>query len=1032
MPLFRPAWRLRLYAGRSVDATEQTLLVPAAGAPHPYPALFSTRAALQPNMLANPEAAVDLAGWGFNGTGSNTRVTSPVPPGFATAVQCVITGAGSGPVMHAAPGGARPLATPGIVYGFSLHVDGTGNVGRLISIVPHWYNAPGVGGGPPMQAVPYVFTLAAGWQRFTVTEVAPVGAASMLVTMYMPSGESGSYTLTVTGVQIEDTGSLGSVTGVTERFGQVGRYNALNHGYLPYLEFPSGFRSTLDPLTKKLKSGAITVELTDAKVTLGGGNADRLVTALIANAAGIPHHLGIRAEIDMTDDVEANVVHWERWWTGRVRHSWGLGKNGVGLQIVDAVDELEAARIFVGRPAAAVTYAAQPQLWPLGPSAPFGTIPVGPQMTGTIGNAPSGNGKSINIDDRSETHPANVVTDALAREDVPMSRGHRLKAGQIRASQNVVARITQLSGGGAGTVADYTCEGLNVQPVQNIGDVLDVLKNGFALHDVYVRQISGGTALPADGTTVAVQLVRPNAPPTKDAPLLINDVHPVLAIQHACDGFFGRLTAAGLPIRAFPRDPTSFTALGADPSFGLIRLVIEKEWKLKEFVETVCRQVGLGYRLDEFGRVVLFDLRIPQTLAGLTSLSDADFDAAEAVEWDFLRDRAIVDFRIKWYVDRVIDTRDLPVERGIGVTPSTAMIQSFDRAYRAIDFGRLDLGDEKWELDAIGLRALEDEITEGVPRDVWILGKLLALVEQYRNPYGYAPHEATISVHRSTATKAIREGQLLLLNSSVLPNPGTNRRGGARLVRCLERNDDTPKSPIRLRVIDMGPNVTLVAPTLGALSTEAGNTSNGIVVPVTLNGAGDPVTVQVAATDNTVAVVANVPENAWATRALVRATGNQTIKPVASGKRQWVRARSEFAVIPSASGPLKLPSPWSYPSGAGFLDMAALAAPTGLAVSQITALSALLSWSLSSVDHAVEVWLASPSGEAVAYHKTLPPGSTELLVHGTVNGATYRASVRVFDGAGFSAFATEVTWTAAGTAPICPTPRMLEAFFTLA
>jgi hypothetical protein len=772
-------------------------------------------------------------------------------------------------------------------------------------------------------------------------------------------------------------------------------------GYEPVLDFPGGRRSSFDLLNRKVEGGTVTFELLDRRLTAGGSNATRLVSRFLGDTNGAPRLLGCKVEVDFCPDRDAPA--WERWFTGRIQDVELVGKTRLALAVDDMANELKAP-IFGGPPHASVTYAAGVVVVPEGVPVRYGVYRPTARLTGTVQAGIATAERTLIV---TSDVQYNEVTAALEEGDVPLFN-NAPGAGELYQSTSLRLRCTFTSGALVGQTREYAVLGI----LRRVATQQFSTRRLMAA--VYFSQLSGGAGLPAATDACTWQIIRKGAPPSAKGPLVIGDVHVVQYLADLLDGKFSTLKADGSIARSWPRDAASFAALLADTSIGYVRRLVQKESDLQEELESVCRQFGLGYRLDEFGRVVLFDVRLPSTLAGVPLLTEADLDEGKGgLAWRVTRDRAITAFRVTYYQDRAATLE----ERASGA----AYLIPEKRTVLAVDFGRSELGDREYTLDANGVRVTPNELARGTslldfaPAILAARSHILKLIEQFRSAFGAGPQDLTLVCRRTATVTALREGALFLLSVPWLPNVGTNARGGTRLFRLLEWNDDGPRR--RFRAIDMGANVSLATPALANVRQQAANPQNAVEVDLTLNGSSDVARVEFAVTTTAVATLGAVPAEAWVTYALCTTSQTLTILPVGAGRRVWVRARSERA---QANDVPRLPSAWVSPTPA-YVDTAALATPTGVAVTRNTTLRATLGWTVGSPTHELEVWIAAPSTDPLALAAVLPEGTTTFDVLGTEPGVTYRATVRHRDGAGgFSAFAAETSWTASNTPAQAP------------
>lgn len=933
------AHRLRIYRGRSLN--ESLRLLSTDGL---FYANFATCQGLREVRYANPELEADATGWGTN-LASGVRDTSIhlAAAGMAAASYKVTT-------TNAASSGCylvdRLAATPGNQYGYSIHIYAAGAaIGKQLRIVPHYYNASNVflsaGAGPTV-------TLVAGWQRLTYVEVAPASTATSLLACYTPSAQ-GVFDFYAVGANIEHAWKSTDGGPGGEFLGQCGPYGgraAIGGGYFPYMETPAGRRATFDWAKRAIKAGSLSIELTDSnRISATLAQNDRILSRFFGDSAGVPQLPGLRTELDYTEDVtgsETNgVVYWERSFTGRLDDYQMDGANGATLEIADFSEDLDT-KIFVGRAHASATEAVELQAWPFGLASAYANFPIAPKMTGVMADAPTGGGKCIALDSDSRSEPENVFTEPMLTAGIPYGEVTGVPAGKIRYSEakEIVARVVTVA---TGAVAEYQVGGVTtqLQGVMGHGNVgpkkaseLDAAKNGLEVHKLYLRAIPGGTAVPSNGTKVEVSLRQVGIPPSDAAPLLINDCHAVTLIRYACQGYFSPLLN-GAVTRTFTYKASTFTPLEADTTIPLLRKVKKESQPLREFIEEVCLEAGLGYRLNEYAEIELFDVRPPDTLAGLPALTDADCEVLPTMSHG--RSGAYTQAEVTYYIDRPVSVKEGAIEGGV-LSADGALLKSVEVKRLHTNFGRLDLGDKVMPLSAPGFRVGVGEEVQGVDRQIYVDGLALKLIEQNRAPFAYGPMEVTMVLKRNSTTKALREGMLFTHAFSNLVNPASLTRGGTRVARLMEYNHED--GLIRCRALDLGPNASLGTPSLSALAAETGNTSNGVQSTLTMNVANDPVAIEIARTTSAITSETNVPAGAWVRVLRETSGGLKVVTGLGSGGRIWMRARAE----PGPTSISKVASAWVYPATTPYVDLTALPQQTLVSLTEVSVAGATLNW----------------------------------------------------------------------------------------
>lgn len=791
-------------------------------------------------------------------------------------------------------------------------------------------------------------------------------------------------------------------------------------GYKPYLnDRPRGDRGSIDPLSKAVTTGALEAELLDIRLTVGGDNLTRWLSAFFGDLQGRNQLLGLRFEMDERDLFDS--VTWNRFATGRV----DLTRLGTRIKTVlalrDMRDDLVDAPIFVGRPHSSISYIATPQAWPVGLSAAYGALPASPPLTGTIQSASDLLGTSehsILIDSASLASKNNLYTKALSQVAGAYSFGSigsqqiHLLPGVAVYSDKARIKLKRLD-----TLA--TGE-FKLGPVKRVGIHLSTLGAAAvarnAVQEILLSPVAATDpnflALPPNGTAVEVRILITADKPSPAAPMLITDVHRGQLWKDLLDGKFGILKPDGSVLQAFGYDSTAFTTLIADTSLPKERFYITGGAKLADWMEKNVCQPDLSYYLDAQGHVVPVDFRRPTSLGGLITVTDADLFEGETPAWSQDRASAITRVEASFYVDRVFAPDGAELEISQDVPVPAALIQPEQQTFIIADFGRSDLGQKVFTLDLQGFRVMPGEVQEGQNRLLWLLGRIQSALEELRNPFGSGVAAATLPCRRTANTKDWWPGQWRLVAVSALPDPGSNKRGGTRLMRCTRRVEDGPR--IRFETQDAGPNTIANAPTLGSFTTDPADVRHGVSIPVTLNAQSEPVVVEIAVT----AIGGSVPgatASAWTFAARVTTSQTVVVPNLPAGMRIWRRARSE----PGATHNAKLPSSWA---GNDSLDLGVLTAPNTLAVGTLSGRRAVATWVNGESALPIEIWLSEPSSDPVALIRTLPAGSTSFELLGLTPSTTHTISIRHNDGrAGVSAYAT-TTFSTTATPLVAPDP----------
>lgn len=803
-------------------------------------------------------------------------------------------------------------------------------------------------------------------------------------------------------------------------------------GFKPLMGIPAGRRwGRFDPLTRRCDQGELTVPIHDHRITQGGSQADRWLTAQLGSADN--RLLPIGCKIFVEESLNGGTS-FSPYWTGRIRD---VGQRGGIIHELRCTDMTSSLNYEIGlvRPHPSATGVVTPSLLPLGMTSPYGTIPAyrgKGMLAGTFQTSAAGV-RYIALTVASRGRVDNLLTAEL------VAGSHRrggfasfftLGAGDFATGLRVRFNAPSES------IANKECLAKGFESLR-VGSgwaaVTELLVQPVLTTDPFYEALDT-TNIP-NGTAV-----------TLDVRLAEEPVYFVVAtasqlMQDLAAGYYGDLDASGAVKRRVAVNAASFAALPALPTD---RWPVKRA-KAQDFIErALCQPRNLGYRFNESGELVAFSTALPASTAGLPTLTDADIYASVAPRWTGSQRDAKTKFIVRGYFETPIEIGELPSGQRFPSVP--AGLVRYEGGETQFDFSvsypkDQDLDEGVITIDALGYRAMEGETVNGVDRASAIRGQQAELVEQYRPMFSRGTQRLTCRARRTANTTPVYPGSWALVNLSQPPNPATHARGGQRLMMCTERNESA--LGIDFTFLDAGAGAQANVPTLGAPAQESGNERYGFTVSVTLNAQSEPVTVWVNDTATSVGVrpadtdarwrLAFPAENFGTPDYLLRSSGTKAFRINPAGRRLWLRARSE---IP-ASGSSKLPSAWVYPgSGTGYVDTNAAPTPTSLAVSLITAKTARLTIVHSDTTLPVAILMGNAASEGAADVATpvqiitLPAGSTVFDLVGLDGfftwaqaGTWFRPRVAYLDGFGNIGPSVGITgdsFQATGTAVVAP------------
>lgn len=842
-------------------------------------------------------------------------------------------------------------------------------------------------------------------------------------------------------VDATETTVLAPVGSIHSDSFQVTTEQAPPTGWRSYLAAPEGRDGRFDPLTKKLDTGEYSAFLIDKNVAgHSGTRLKRWVTAFLGDAVGRPRMLGVKAVWKVSYDGGTNFSTLA---THRVSSLRLATKGKWEIVTRDNADDLNTP-IFTGRPHNSITYAGEPRILPIGISVDYGTIKKTPPLTGTFKTV---NGvRVIRVSTASLSAPENTVTRALMSGGIQVPNlSADTKHFGIMPDPDVRVKFT------AGGATDKELMPLNfrIRPFVE-GTAISVglnpaIRGGWRVYEAVVDSLEDTTdpyyydlASISDNTTCTFSVIKQRRAsdlivddeakadaPSEEVPIIVTDVNPVQFLADILDGKFGELQVGGVVVRSFPRKTSTFTPLIADTSIQPMRFIIDKVWKLNEFVEKhLLLPNQLGWRINVDGEIELFDMRFAAGSAP-SSVTLTDDDLAlrdDQPDYDISRDEAVTRFRASLYYDIPSGIPDFSQVHGIpdaslnGITP-------IKRTVNERDFGNPDLGEKMLSLDLLGLRATPGELYLGRDRFLVMVAQVIRVMEPYRQFFGSGPirYRAKFRRFKNGAVNAGANAQIgdwRVLQISHLPDPLTGLRGQTRLMMVTERSFD--HDGVWLSFIDAGPNSVLGAPSLASYAKNTDDPKHAVQVAVTTNAAGDPTVVSIAVTTTSVGSRPADDSSLWHPVFNLRGksrqvTGTCHFRGLPAGSRIWIRAQS----VPTPGSGARLPSSYAYPATAS-IDLDTLTACTTVSTSGLTTASVTITWSNNGDnDSWIELLIASPSGGTLVRDDVLSPGATAHFIGGLdlLTGPDVKVVVRHIDNLGGVSADASVTFTPAGSPP---------------
>lgn len=231
-----------------------------------------------------------------------------------------------------------------------------------------------------------------------------------------PSGVEGTTPLTpIAGAPHSDQFKIATSEGIA--------------GFKPYLGMPAGRRGRLDVLSKKTDTGELTFDLLDMRVTAGGSNAVRWVTAFLGDNRGLPRFGKLLTKVEESLD---GGLTWNPYFVGRARMLALKSGSRVMYQLAvkDLSDDL-TYKVFLGQPHSTVDlrygsysstrYAQLISVMPVGVAYPYGALPPTAPSLATVGVAGADGSVPITLLTTEYVRLENIVVRSFLEAVTPTS-----------------------------------------------------------------------------------------------------------------------------------------------------------------------------------------------------------------------------------------------------------------------------------------------------------------------------------------------------------------------------------------------------------------------------------------------------------------------------------------------------------------------------------------------------------------------------------------------------------------------------------
>ena len=820
-----------------------------------------------------------------------------------------------------------------------------------------------------------------------------------------------------------------------------------------YMTPPKARKSRFDPVKKKLDIGEISVTILDKRLTPGGTNFQRWVTAFIGDDTGKARMLGLKAYMEETTD---GGVTWLPFYVGRVRTFNLTSLNGYLISIKEDNEQQNLLKVFTGEPSSSLlestSYGNRHQMVPWGPDNHYGLVGVREQPIGTWRNAANFGNRAIELDadnainwEEGVAQISKPLTERIPEVD---------KEDAWKRESNIgfgpIVRVIQGS-----TVGRYHLT--YVKGILKDGPGVGPLRTPVFLHSILLEEIESDEFEHASlsafvvGSTVRFQIITDNEEPSDKFPLLVDNVTPGTFWRDILAGLWStKIRSSGVAqfSGSIAIDDAQFTNLTNNKQLKDSRWIIKKPEKMSTFIEDhILKPYNLGYRLEptaSFGVpksvVVPFSMELPLTSSGIPTITQDDLKVGTSANW--APGKPFIRFESKFYRE-TITTVDSLLESNAGQEGESVfdgpanptLISEFPITFTTVDIDNVHGGDGEFKIDARGIRFFGP--SKGFPelfvdstqlpfiftRERVMTRLMNKLHEDAVFRWSRGPATVKLEARRTGSTNDLKIGDWRIIDVDFLPDPFTHRRGGARLMQCVERSENGPS--INFRLVDSGQDIQRTAPTVGSFD-QVGNTS---VASGSMSIAQDNrIETHFAVTSQSVVDAPAVTASAWQfanrTDIAAGATASVVVGDLPAGSHVFIRARS----VPPRSEDLQLPSDWAFPPAPGFFDMGATTAPSQLEVDRVTETSARATWVNGNTTQSIEVRLQADSSSSFDTVGLVQGGTTEFPIEGISNAASenpYTLRVRHINPTiGEVSDDAEILFSAKpGTLPKAPTPR---------
>lgn len=780
-------------------------------------------------------------------------------------------------------------------------------------------------------------------------------------------------------------------------------------GFEPYMQMPSGRKTSIKLLDSTFIVGTTRVDIGDAK--LNDSVLQRFVTGFVGDEEGKTRLIGLKVVIEESVDGGSTFLpHY----IGRVFEFELQDITLFSLRLKEDNDLLNKIKVFEGEPSASLFdhdnggYANRRQCLPLGPNIGYGPVPILGSARGKWISAKSSRNRAIKVRKRSEfnAEPGRIWISKPLLDAVETDNDDAWKRETEGRRGPVVVRVTQ-----GATVGRFF---VTYQKLFFRG--LGSIQGGqpFSVHSMLLEALDSNafeyqplTAF-ADDSNIEFQVLFINEP-SEDFPMLLNYVKPVQLFKDILKGNFSPLdpqTGEAIFADTITVDDDAFDTLIADGRFKDSRWYVKKPEKMGKWLqENILKPYQLAYRMEPTSsggvfsnKLVPFSLRLPTTLAGIQTITEADLDENTPVTWEPAA--PFMQFETIYYSEQFANIQNLsvgaedsnPVEGPVNPT----LVSERAVSHLTVDLANVHSNGANYKTNARGVRYFPVEsykdaeytrevrifgisIDIGWPRQKVMNRLVLELHDNAVHRWSRGPATVTITAKRVAATTDLKIGEFRLLHIDILPDPFSHTRGTARLMQCTERSEITDSPLVKFTFVDSGVNIQRAAPTVDAFAQiGATNTASG---SVSVLKAG-LVQTSFAVTSQDQTIRPDETSSLWtfanSREFTISSSQDIVIGEFPGDSRVWVKAFAR----PDSTQDFELPSDFGFMSGDFFDVSTVLSPPSGLDVFNLTPSGASAAWTIGDTSASIEIRMKQDDEADFSNFTTLAPGMTGFAFTG--------------------------------------------------